>query len=146
MPNLFGIQVSPDVAELNSHLTTQAKQPKRTAVRTWKNEREFQAAVFEAVGWEAKQHPGMEKLFHIANENSHKQPGVKAGVPDLCLPLARGRYHGLFIELKITGGKLSQAQSDVISDLRLDGYAAHVVWDSVDQVIGIIIDYMKGRS
>ena len=31
--------------------------------------------------------------------------GVKKGVPDLCLPVARGRYHGLYIELKTPTGR-----------------------------------------
>ena len=36
-----------------------------------------------------------------AAEAAHmKRQGVRAGVPDLCIPLARGGYHGLVIELK----------------------------------------------
>mgnify|MGYP004433785991 CR=1 FL=1 len=30
-----------------------------------------------------------------------KRQGVKAGVPDLHLPVARGGYNGLYIELKV---------------------------------------------
>jgi hypothetical protein len=29
-----------------------------------------------------------------------KATGVKAGVPDMLLPIARGDFHGLFVELK----------------------------------------------
>ena len=47
-------------------------------------------------------------MFHIPNGGSRnkleasnlKKQGVKAGVPDLFLPVGRGSYHGLFIELK----------------------------------------------
>lgn len=35
-----------------------------------------------------------------------KRQGVKAGVPDICLPVARNGYHGLHIELK--AGKTQQ--------------------------------------
>src|SRR5699024_10256580 len=33
-----------------------------------------------------------------------KAEGVQRGVPDLCLPVPRGPYHGLYIELKRAGG------------------------------------------
>ena len=54
------------------------------------------------------QWPELALLFHVPNggtrdavEGRHlKQQGVKRGVPDLCLPVPSGRYHGLFLELK----------------------------------------------
>ena len=52
--------------------------------------------------------PELALLYHIPNggtrdaiEGRHlKQQGVKRGVPDLCLPVARENYHALYIELK----------------------------------------------
>ena len=39
--------------------------------------------------------------------------GVKSGVPDLMLPIPKGGYHGLFIELKKeVGGITSKEQID----------------------------------
>ena len=60
-----------------------------------------------------RQWPELALLHHIPNggtrdavEAKHlKQQGVKSGVPDICLPVARGGYHGLFG----TSGTVSRA-------------------------------------
>ncbi len=140
MPNLFGIPVSPDVYAANHHLTT--KQPKRAVVKLWKSEREFQAAVIKASRYEAMRRPEYGTLFHIANENAHRQPGVVAGTPDLFLPVLRSGKGGMFIELKVGTGKPSQAQLDMIYNLRQAGYECVVIWDSVDEVMQAIETYL----
>jgi len=58
-----------------------------------------------------KQYPELARLFaipngglrHAAIANRLKMEGVKAGVPDLFLPVPRGGYSGLFIEMKRPG-------------------------------------------
>ena len=62
--------------------------------------------------------PELALLFHIKNETSEgkervatdRAMGVKKGVPDLCLPIPRGNYHALYIELKSETGRTSEAQ------------------------------------
>lgn len=62
--------------------------------------------------------PELALLHHIKNETTEgatqvaidRAMGVKKGVPDLCLPVARGRYHGLYIEMKNEVGKASPEQ------------------------------------
>ena len=52
--------------------------------------------------------PELEYIYHVPNGGSRnareatnlKAQGVKPGVPDLELPVARGAYTGLHIELK----------------------------------------------
>ncbi len=52
-------------------------------------------------------------LFHIPNggrrdqiEAKHlKDQGVKKGVPDICLPVARRGYNAMYIELKTERGR-----------------------------------------
>ena len=59
-----------------------------------------------------EQYPELKLLHHIPNggkrdsiEAKHlKIQGVKSGVPDLCLPVARKNYHALYIELKTETG------------------------------------------
>ena len=47
----------------------------------------------------------------------------EGGVPDLCLPVARGGFHGLYIELKRQkGSKTSDDQKAWLSNLEKQGY------------------------
>lgn len=52
--------------------------------------------------------------------------GVSAGVPDLCVPVARGPYHSLYIEMKAERGRVSDAQVEWIGRLRGEGMCAYV--------------------
>ena len=47
--------------------------------------------------------------------NHMKAEGMKRGVPDLFLPVARRGFHGLFIEMKIIGGVLSEEQKEFLA-------------------------------
>jgi hypothetical protein len=77
------------------------------------------------------QYPDLKYLFHIPNERPDKiqaallkRMGVKPGVPDVFLPVPRGGYHGLWIELKVDGGKPSKEQRDWLEYLNGAGYCA----------------------
>lgn len=64
-----------------------------------------QINLFRWVAFQSATHPELERLYHIPNGGKRyattakrlKAEGVKAGVPDLCLPVPRGAYHGLQI-------------------------------------------------
>ena len=74
-----------------------------------------------------------------------KRTGVKRGVPDICLPVARGGYHGLFIELKRQhGNTTTKNQNTWLADLREQGYATAVAY-GWEQAAKIITDYMEGE-
>lgn len=95
--------------------------------------------------------PELELLFHIPNGGKRgkreatrfRDMGVKAGVPDLFLPVPRGKYAGLFLEMKRRkGGVVSPEQKKWIAALRERGYAAEVAqggWEAVE----IIKAYME---
>ncbi|HEX6925443.1 MAG TPA: VRR-NUC domain-containing protein [Longimicrobiaceae bacterium] len=55
-----------------------------------------------------------------------KAEGVKAGVPDLALPVPRGPYHGLYIEMKTRYGRPSVEQNWWLNRLCEQGYRAVV--------------------
>lgn len=56
-----------------------------------------------------------------------KAEGVRAGVPDLFLAVPAFGYNGLFIELKKPkGGRVSDSQSEFISELAERGYCVTV--------------------
>lgn len=77
-----------------------------------------------------RQWPELALLHHIPNggtrdpvEAKHlKQQGVKSGVPDLCLPVPRGRYHGLYIEMKTESGHTTAVQEWWGERLQAQGY------------------------
>lgn len=89
--------------------------------------------------------PELRLLHHIKNETASgakavaidRANGVKKGVPDLCLPVARGGYHGLYIEMKTERGKVSSEQTKWISDLLEQGYYAEVChgWQEATDLI-----------
>lgn len=96
--------------------------------------------------------PELKLLHHIPNGGSRNKTeaarlqfqGVKPGVPDLCLPVARGGYHGLYIELKRRkGGKISPVQTAWLDALREQGYKAVVCWGWEDGK-NVIEEYLKG--
>lgn len=109
-------------------------------------ESQEQQLLFEWAALSAGRWPELALMYHIPNGGSRskseagrfKAEGVKSGVPDICLPVARGRYHGLYIELKrVKGGRVSPAQQRWIAALRDQGYCACVCkgWDDAAHVI-----------
>lgn len=91
-------------------------------------------------------HPELRLLYHIPNEGKRSKAGgrrmvaegLRRGVPDLCLPVARGGWHGLYIELKRTkGGRVSEEQAAWLRHLREEGYAAQVCngWEEAARVL-----------
>lgn len=76
-------------------------------------------------------------------EGAHlKQQGVKAGVPDICLPVARGNYHALYIELKVGKNKPSEKQKNYIGNLNKDENLA-VVCYGFDEARKQIEEYLQ---
>ena len=77
-------------------------------------------------------YPELRLLHHIKNETKEgarqvaidRQSGVKKGVPDLCLPVARGGFHGLYIEMKTAKGRLSPEQKWWLKELNGEQYRA----------------------
>lgn len=95
-------------------------------------------------------------MYHIPNGGKRgkaeairfKAEGVKSGVPDICLPVARLGYHGLYIELKRRkGGKVSEEQNEWIGALNGQGYAAVVCrgWESAKEFIMAYLTGTKGE-
>lgn len=71
-----------------------------------------------------------------------KRQGVKAGVFDLMLNLARNCYYGLDMELKIGKNKLSDKQMEWNDRMAKAGRYTVVCYD-LDQVKEIIDEYIK---
>ena len=75
-----------------------------------------------------------------------RDEGVKAGVPDIFLPVPRGGKHGLYIELKRRKyGRVSPDQLRWMESLMRKGYACAVChgWEMARDVI---LDYLRGDA
>ena len=75
-----------------------------------------------------------------------KQEGLLPGASDLFIPIPKGNYCGLFIEMKNLGAtvcKVSEDQKWFLDEMRIAGYAAE--WAAgFDKAKDIIENYMKG--
>ncbi len=72
-----------------------------------------------------------------------KREGVKAGIPDLMIPVPTKAYHGLFLELKrIHGGRLSDTQAYWLAYFNSVGYHARIA-NGFDEAVNIITNYLK---
>ena len=76
-----------------------------------------------------QKYPDLKLLHAIPNggkrdpiEAKHlQQQGLKKGVPDLHLPVARGKYHSLYIEMKTETGRTSPEQDWWLEELSGQG-------------------------
>lgn len=110
-----------------------------------------QQQLFEWATWQSGKYPELRMMYHVPNGGSRnkaeagrfKAEGVKAGVPDICLPVARGGFHGLYVELKrLKGSKTSEDQTAWLENLTKQGY--HVAlckgWEAAAKVI---LEYLE---
>lgn len=114
-------------------------------------EHQEQSLLFQWAELASGRLPELKLLFAIPNFAGHhgskaarmrsggraKAEGRKKGVPDVFLPVARGRYHGLFLELKAEGGKPKPEQKAWLVALREEGYRAEVAvgWEAAASAI-----------
>lgn len=124
-----------DVAPARSDATPRASaRPNRR--RAHPDEYTEQVFLFDLVRiWEGRV-PELRLLHHIPNGGKRdaitgarlKRAGVRAGVLDLHLPVARGGYHGLWIELKVDRNKATETQQWWIERLVEEGHKVVVCW------------------
>ena len=96
--------------------------------------------------------PELELMHHIPNGGMRskseaarfKAMGVKRGVSDVFLPVAKGGYHGLYIELKAKDGRPEKEQKDWIAAVREQGYYAAVCYGGFEAA-NLVGAYMKGE-
>lgn len=113
------------------------------------SESQEQIWLFEWAAVLSTQYPELDLMYHVPNGGFRakatagrlKAEGVKPGVPDVFLPVARKGYHGLYIEMKSAKGKLSMDQLKWIEALKKQGYYV-VTCYGFNQAADVISDYM----
>jgi hypothetical protein len=121
-----------------------------------------QVAVFQWASMSKSSYPELALLFSVPNGAKLpyttdkrgqrisrqamilKAEGMRPGVPDMVLPVARRGYHGLFIELKHGKNKPSPEQVAWICELRAQGYYAVVCYEA-EAAIQTLRDYLDGK-
>lgn len=120
--------------------------PKKPRAKTVDREGLEQAALLKEL---ALRYPAAARLiYHVPNGGHRhkmvaiklKAQGVRAGVPDLVLPMARGGYFGLYIEFKAMppfDAEVSPSQHAYIQALNEQGYLAVVCRGHIDALEAI---------
>lgn len=111
-----------------------------------------QATVIEWALYNQNRYPELKLLHHIPNGGRRdartgammKRQGVKAGVPDLHLPVSRGKYHSLYIEMKTDKGRPTDTQKEWLDALNAEGNMA-VICHSAEEAIAVIKLYLKAE-
>lgn len=113
-----------------------------------------QQCLFRWAAYQTGKYAELCMLHHIPNGGKRskseairfKAEGVKPGLPDICLPVARGGYHGLYIELKRRkGGTVSGEQQGWIKALTREGYRA-TVCKGWEEAAAEIVSYLDGKA
>lgn len=117
-------------------------------------EAQEQTTLLSWASMQSGKYPELSLLYHVPNGGHRSKAeagrfraeGVKAGVPDLCIPVARGGYHGLYIEMKRTrGGRISAKQAEWCEALMKQGYSVALCygWEAAAETI---MQYLGGEE
>ncbi len=101
-----------------------------------------------------RRYKGLDRIFAIPNGGYRdkrnavtlKRTGTRSGVPDLCIPVPMGRWHGMYIEMKRRKYyKVSDEQKDWLGYLQSAGYMAVVAY-GFDDAVRKIQEYWRGSK
>jgi hypothetical protein len=109
-----------------------------------------QTMLFNWAAWQSGKHPELKLMYSIPNAGKRslgaaaymRSEGLKSGVPDVCLPVPRGGYGALYIEMKTIKGKVSDKQADWILSLSAAGNCVRVC-RSYEEAIEVITEYLR---
>lgn len=112
-----------------------------------------QETLIQWCGWQQGKYPELKLVYHIPNGGSRntleaanlKRQGIKAGVPDLCLPVARNGFHGLYIEMKYGRNKTTDNQNEWLEALEEQGYFTAVCYGA-EEAEKVLLKYLTGKE
>lgn len=120
-------------------------------LQSYKSSEEIeQISLFQWAAFAENKYPELKLMYHVPNEGKRsaamgsrlKQAGLKPGVPDIVLPVARGGYIGLYIELKYGKNKVTENQKMWLRDLREQNHLTAVCY-GWEQARNLIETYLK---
>lgn len=98
------------------------------------DEHQHQCAVFEWAALLRHRYPCLKFMYSTLNGERMtirravraSRAGMKRGVPDIVLPVARNGFHGFYAELKAGYNKPTEDQKEYLEFLKSEGY--HADW------------------
>ena len=135
---------------LSGKVTEPLIRPQRKAVQ---HESGVQQSIFEWARLNTNKYPELRLMYSSANGGRRdlitaarlKREGVLAGVSDIHLPVPKGKYHSLWIELKIGNNKPTDKQKWWINEMTQYGHYACVTY-GFDETIKIIEWYLNQKG
>lgn len=117
------------------------------------NEHNSQVAVVRWAMEMTAKYPELSALYAIPNAAKRsvalavhmKAEGMRAGIPDLHLPVPKGKYCGLYIEMKYGANKCTELQKLWHERLRRIGHRVEVCYTAV-AAIKVIEEYFEGMK
>lgn len=105
-------------------------------------EDEEQIALFSWASLNLGRFPELELMHHIPNGGKRSKSeavrframGVKAGVCDIFLPVPRGGFHGLYIEMKALDGRPTKQQTEFINAVKKQGYCGRFCYGASEAI------------
>lgn len=101
-------------------------------------EHDIQVAFMQLCRYHEHKYPALNLIYAVPNGGARnvvvakklKAEGVRAGVPDVHLPVSRKIWIGLWIEFKAGKNKLSQKQVDYIALLRSENHFVEICYSA----------------
>lgn len=114
------------------------------------SEHAHQVALFAWAEYAKAEHPELELMFavpngghrHKATAGRLKAEGLRRGVPDVALPVPRGKWAGLWIEMKYGRNKTTADQERWIEALGRYGHRVAVCYDWMEAK-AVIEEYLE---
>lgn len=116
-------------------------------------EHDEQVTLFKGVELMKQKYPELRLMYAIPNAARRsprqgawmKAEGLRAGVPDIHLPVGRNGFSGLWLEMKIGKNRLTPAQAEYIGLLREEGHLVEVCY-SWSEAMFVVETYLKGAG
>lgn len=106
------------------------------------SENSAQSLLFDWAEKHEEELPPLKYLYAIPNSKSFQVPGVKSGLPDVCLAWPSGRFHSLYIELKRGRTRVTDEQKKWHKRLQEAGHLVRVCrrWE---EARALLVSYIK---
>ena len=114
-------------------------------------ESQEQQALFEWAERLYFKYPELALLYHIPNEGKRskttgkklKREGMKSGIPDIHLPVARGQFNSLYIELKRRQGSTTLKEQKLWIQLLGKYGNKAVICYGWEEAAKVIVEYLE---